>query len=73
MKTTFSRLLCTTLVLLLIAMVLVGAALRLLVKSYLTDHAVASLESDAQVIADLAAVYGSDGSLVSIDFLLNLC
>ena len=72
MKTTFSRLLCTTLVLLLIAMVLVGAALRLLVKSYLTDHAVASLESDAQVIADLAAVYGSDGSLVSIDFLLNL-
>ena len=72
MKTTFSRLLFTTLVLLLAALVLVGTSLRLLVNNYLTDTAVESLESDAQVISELASVYGSDGSLVNINFLLNL-
>ena len=72
MKTTFSRLLFTTLVLLLAALVLVGTSLRLLVNTYLTDTAVESLESDAQVISELASVYGSDGSLVNINFLLNL-
>lgn len=72
MKTTFSRLLCTTVALLLVALILVGGSLRLLVRNYLTDSAVNSLESDAQVIASLAAVYGSDGSLYNIDFLVNL-
>ena len=72
MKTTFSRLLFTTLVLLLAALVLVGTSLRLLVNNYLTDTAVESLESDAQVISELASVYGSDGNLVNINFLLNL-
>lgn len=72
MRTTFSRMFSTAVILLLMALLLVGTSLRLLVKNYLTDNAVKGLQSDAEVISDLAAVYSADGTLYNMDFLLNL-
>ncbi len=72
MRTTFGRLFATTLVLLMVALLLVGASFRLLVKNYLEDNTIEGLQSDAQVISELAAVYIDDDSLYTIDFLLNL-
>ena len=71
MRTTFSRFFATALVLLMLALILVGASFRLLVENYMEDNAVESLRSDAQVISELAAVYMTDGSY-TMDFLLNL-
>ena len=72
MKTTFGRLFSTTVIVLLLALLLVGTSFRVLVKNYLTENAVENLQNDAEVIADLAGVYCTDGSLFNIDFLLNL-
>ena len=72
MRTTFSRMFSTAVILLLMALLLVGTSLRLLVKNYLTENAVEGLKSDAEVISDLAAVYSADGTLYGFDFLLNL-
>ena len=62
MRTTFSRLFLTTLSLLLVGLLLVGASFRLLVENYMEESAVEGLRSDAQVISGLASVYISDDS-----------
>ena len=72
MKSTFSRLFSTIAVILLLAILLLGASFRALVKNYLADNATEKLQNDAQVIADLASVYYSDGSLYNISFLTKL-
>ena len=72
MKSTFSRLFSTIAVILLLAILLLGASFRALVKNYLADNATEKLQNDAQVIADLASVYYSDGSLYNMSFLTNL-
>ena len=72
MKTTFSRLFSTTVIMLLLGMLLLGGSFRLLVKNYMKEEAVESLQSDGQVIADLASVYFSEGSDYSMYFLINL-
>jgi len=71
MKTTFSRMFSTAVVILLVALLLLGILFRLLVKNYLTDNAVDGLQNDAQVVSKLAEDYMSNGSSY-IDFLLNL-
>ncbi len=72
MKTTFSRAFFPAALVLLSALLLVGMFLRALVNDYLTDQTVASLESDASAISELATAYYSEGSLTSREFFVNL-
>lgn len=72
MKTTFSRNFFPAAIILLVALLLVGTSFRALVKNYLSDRALESLESDAQTIAELASAYYTEGSLSSQEFLVNL-
>ena len=72
MKTTFSRNLTTTAIILLLALVLVGTTFQALVRDYLTDNAVGQLQQNSSSLADLAAAYCSDGSFSSREFLVNL-
>ena len=72
MKSTFSRLFSTIAVILLTAILLLGASFRALVKNYLVDNATDKLRNDAQVIADLASVYDAYGGLGGQGFLTNL-
>ena len=72
MKTTFSRLFGTTVVILLAALLLMGTVFQFLVKNYLTTKATDSLTNDARIIAALAAAYNEDSSLYNPNFLTNL-
>ena len=72
MKSSFSRSFSTAAAILLIALTVLGASFQLQVNKYLRDSTVSGLKQDADVIADLAAAYSYDGSLISQDFLLNL-
>ena len=72
MKTTFSRTFFTAAIILLLALLILGASFQMLIRDYMTESTVSNLSQDAQVIADLAAAYSVDGSLISRDFLLNL-
>ena len=72
MKTTFSRLFGTTVVILLAAQLLLGTFFQVLVKDYLTTNATDKLTTDAQTISELAAVYNADSSLTNPNFLANL-
>ncbi len=72
MKTSFSRNFSTAASILLLALFVLGASFQMLVKEYLTDTTVSSLQQDAQILSNLAASYALDGSLSSREFLLNL-
>ena len=72
MKTTYSRTFLTSMVVLLLALLAVGVFLRALLDDYLTDNAFDRLKKDACVISDLAEVYYSEDSLLSMEFLMNL-
>ena len=72
MKTTFSRTFSTTAIILLLALLLVGTSFQALVKDYLTDSTVTELQQHSTTIADLAAAYYAEGSLMTRDFLVNL-
>ena len=72
MKTTFSRLFGTTVVILLAALLLLGTFFQFLVKDYLTTNATDELTNDARTIAALAAAYNEDSSLYHPNFLMNL-
>ena len=72
MKTTFSRTFFSFAVILLAALLLVGISFQLLVRNYLTTHAVDSLKADSSAIADVAAAYYKDDTLSSRDFLIIL-
>ncbi len=72
MKTTFSRTFFTAAVILLLALLILGASFQMMIRDYFTGNTLNDLSNDAQVIADLAAAYNVDGSLMSRDFLLNL-
>ncbi|MCD7754867.1 MAG: HAMP domain-containing histidine kinase [Firmicutes bacterium] len=72
MKTTFSRTFSTVCLVLLVVLLAVGVSFRLLVKDYLTEEAVASLESDAEVIAQVIQACYSDPDMNSTDFHLAL-
>ena len=63
MKTTTSRIFATAAVILLVALLLVGAAFQLLVKEYLTEHARESLRQQTIAAVDLAAAHASSHTL----------
>ena len=64
MKTSFSRSFSTIASILLLSLLVLGASFQLLVKEYLTENTVSGLQSDAEVIAELAASYSIDGKKV---------
>jgi len=72
MKTSFSRNFSTAASILLLALFVLGASFQMLVKEYLTETTVSSLQQDAQILSNLAASYALDGQLSSREFLLNL-
>ena len=72
MKSSFSRSFTTAATILLLALTVLGAAFQLQVNNYFRDTTVASLQQDAEIIANLAAAYSVDGHLVSQEFLVNL-
>ncbi len=72
MKTAFSRTFSSAATILLLAVLLLGASFRFLVRNYLTENTISNLQQDADVICNLAAAYSLEGSLSNRDFLLNL-
>ena len=72
MKTTFSRTFSTTAIIFFLALLLVGTSFQALVEDYLTESAVADLQQNSNAIANLAAAYSSEGSLLNRDFMVNL-
>ena len=73
MRSTFSRTFFPAALLLLAALLLVGASFQVLIRNYLNDHALDGLETDGRAIADLASAYYTEDSLLSRrEFLVNL-
>ena len=72
MKSSFSRNFSTVAAILLVALTVLGAALQVLVKNFLTENSFSGLKQDAQIISSLAASYSVDGTLRNREFLLNL-
>jgi len=68
MKTTFGRNFAAITILLLAALVMIGLFFQLLVKDYLTDSEISSLEDDAQVITELVQAYYSENQFAGRDF-----
>ena len=72
MKSTFSRTFFPAAIILLAALLLVGASFQVLVKDYLTEKTISDLKDDGTIIADLASAYYTTDSLSGRDFLVNL-
>jgi len=72
MRTTFSRTFFPAALLLLTALLLVGASFQFLVKDYLVKQSYENLENDCETIAALASAYYTEGSLSRRDFFVNL-
>ena len=72
MKTTFSRNFSTAAAILLLALTVLGASFQLQVNKFLGEHTMSELKKDAQVVAELAAAYASEGGLSNQNFLVNL-
>ncbi len=72
MRSTFSRTFFPAAILLLSALMLVGMAFQLLVKNFLTQQSLDSLENDGTTISALASAYFTEGSLSSREFYVNL-
>ena len=72
MKTTFSRTFSTAATILLLALLLLGTTFQYLVQDYLNKNTLSDLRKDADLIAKLATAYSVDGSLTSMNFILNL-
>ena len=72
MRSTFSRTFFPAALLLLTALLLVGASFQMLVRDYLNDQALSSLKNDGEAISQLASAYYTDGSVTRRDFLVNL-
>ena len=72
MRSTFSRTFFPAAVLMLTALLLIGAAFPVLVRNYLNEQALSDLENDGKAIAQLASAYYTEGSLSRREFLVNL-
>ena len=72
MKTTFSRNFFVYVLILLLALLLISVSFQLLVKNYMKDHAMESLQNNCATIAHVAAAYGTDAHLFQREFLVNL-
>ena len=72
MKTTFSRILFSAILVLLVALLVIGISFQALVRNYLKDQAMENLKNDGAIIAQLASAYYSENRLSDQEFLLNL-
>ena len=72
MKTTFSRTFTMAAVVLLAALLLVGAAFQLVVRNLMTRQTETALRDDCSTVASLASAYYAEGSLSTQDFFVNL-
>ena len=72
MKTTFGRTFSATVIVMLLALILLGTSFQVLVEDFLTESAVTELQLNCDAIANLAAAYCSEGSLLNRDFMVNL-
>ena len=72
MKSTFSRILFTVVLLLLASLLLIGFTFRHLAQEYLSDAAMDDLKNDARVLVRLAASAYTDESLSNHDFIVSL-
>ncbi len=72
MKTTFSRTFTTASLILLATLVLIGISFEMLVKDYLTGHAVEDLQHDGKVVARLVQSCYADKTLSQRDFYIAL-
>ena len=72
MKSTFSRTFYPAAVILMAALLLVGASVQVLIKDYLAATEMADMRADGAAIADLAVAYGADGDLDEREFLIHL-
>ncbi|MCR3600452.1 hypothetical protein K0B41_23715, partial [Salmonella enterica subsp. enterica serovar Mbandaka] len=72
MKSTQGRTFFTTALIFLLALLVLGMSMQLLVRDYLTDAAFEKLDNNSDALSRLAASYYADGSLSSMQFLMNL-
>ena len=72
MKSTFSRQVSTTVLILLLALLLLGRAFRVLVGRYLEQNTHAQLQTDALALAELVAAYDAAGDLQHENLRTNL-
>ena len=72
MKSTFSRTFYPAAVILMAALLLVGASVQVLIKDYLAATEMADMRSDGAAIADLAVAYGANHELDEQEFLIHL-
>ena len=72
MKSTFSRQVSTTVLILLLALLLLGGAFRVLVGQYLEHNTHGQLQTDALALAELAAAYDAAGDLEHENLRTNL-
>ena len=72
MRTTYTRTFFTATIVLLVSLLVVGFSLRLLLEDYLDDSAFDRLESDSQVIENLAVAYHADKGMDCADFSIDL-
>ncbi len=72
MRSTFSRQVSTTVLILLLALLLLGGAFRILVGQYLEHNTHAQLQTDALALAELVAAYDAAGDLEHENLRTNL-
>ena len=72
MKSTFSRQVSTTVLILLLALLLLGGAFRVLVGRYLEQNTHVQLQTDALALAELVAAYDAAGDLQHENLRTNL-
>ena len=72
MKTTFRRILIPTALVLLCALLLVGAVFQVFVRRHMQEQAYSSMESTANTVSKLASAYMMEDSVSRTSFFLNL-
>ena len=72
MRSSFSRFLFPAAIILLVALLLVGAVFLILAENYLDQQAMEGLKTDCQTISSLASAYYAQNTLSREEFLINL-
>lgn len=72
MRSAQSRNFFTAAIIFLLALLILGIALRALVADYLKESTFQALENDSKVLSQLSAAYYTEGSLEQMEFLINL-
>ncbi len=72
MRSAQSRNFFTAVIVFLLALLILGIALRTLVAEYLTESTFRQLENNSETLAQLAAAYHADGGFSNMQFLINL-